>query len=172
MWSCGSSVASARCRAQRTTPYAQRALLVSAVSFAEIGVKAALGKLVVPDDLVEVLLVSGVRFLPLSAEHGLGVARLPMHHRDRFDRRLISQAKAEDSRLVTADTRNHDVRGGYILALSPYSVRLRMPATHSTVNSAHQKRVKSTVPIPAAGSGMGRLLISNRGAAGPPAPRF
>lgn len=84
---------------------AAQALFVSAVSFAEVGVKAALGKLVVPDDLVDVLLASGVRFLPLSAEHGLGVARLPMHHRDPFDRLLIAQAKAEHLTLVTADTR-------------------------------------------------------------------
>ncbi len=82
-----------------------QALYVSAVSFAEIGVKAALGKLVVPDDLIDVVLASGARFLPLTAEHGLAVARLPMHHRDPFDRLLISQAQAEDLSLVTADAR-------------------------------------------------------------------
>lgn len=77
----------------------------SAVSFAEIGVKAAVGKLAVPDDLHEHITGSGVRILGLAAEHGLGVAKLPMHHRDPFDRLLISQARAEGLTVVTADRR-------------------------------------------------------------------
>jgi len=42
----------------------------------------------------------------------LGVARLPMHHRDPFDRLLISQARSERMTIVTADRRfaDYDVR--------------------------------------------------------------
>ena len=80
-------------------------LFVSAVSFAEIGVRAAVGKLEVPDDLVDHVVQSGLRVLPLAPEHGLRVARLPMYHRDPFDRLLISQAQIENLTIVTADER-------------------------------------------------------------------
>ena len=80
-------------------------LLFSAVSFAEIGVKAAIGKLSVPQDLREHVLGSGVRVLRLDADHGLAVADLPMLHRDPFDRLLIAQARSEQLTIVTADRR-------------------------------------------------------------------
>lgn len=80
-------------------------LLFSAVSFAEIGVKAALGKLTAPADLRAHVLRSGIRILALEADHGLAVANLPMHHRDPFDRLLIAQARAEMLTIVTADSR-------------------------------------------------------------------
>lgn len=100
---------------------AERALLaaetvfVSAVTFAEIGVKAAVGKLTVPPDLVERVVDAGLRMLPLAPEHGLAVANLPPLHRDPFDRLLITQAIAEDLVLVTADVRIP----AYAVATSP-----------------------------------------------------
>jgi PIN domain nuclease of toxin-antitoxin system len=80
-------------------------LLFSVVSFAEIGVKAAIGKLRVPADLRSHLVGAGIRILGLTPEHGLGVAALPLHHRDPFDRLLIAQARAERVALMTADAR-------------------------------------------------------------------
>ncbi len=80
-------------------------LLFSVVSFAEIGVKAAIGKLAVPDDLEQHIVKSGLRILGLAPAHGLGVASLPMHHRDPFDRLLVSQARAEGLTLLSADGR-------------------------------------------------------------------
>ncbi len=87
-------------------------LLFSVVSFAEIGVKAALGKLSVPRDLHDRVLGSGLRVLGLDAEHGLAVTDLPVHHRDPFDRLLIAQARCERLAIVTADPRfaAYDVR--------------------------------------------------------------
>jgi PIN domain nuclease of toxin-antitoxin system len=86
-------------------------LTFSVVSFAEIGVKVATGKLTVPDDLHEHIIRSGLRILGLAPEHGLGVADLPLHHRDPFDRLLISQARREGLTVVTGDKRfaNYDV---------------------------------------------------------------
>lgn len=80
-------------------------LLFSSVSFAEIGLKAAAGKLVVPAGLTEQVEASGLRVLNLSAAHGLAVSDLPLHHRDPFDRLLIAQALTEDLAVVTADRR-------------------------------------------------------------------
>lgn len=83
-------------------------ILFSVVSFAEIGVKPATGKLSVPRDLREHVLRSGVQILPLDVDHGLAVADLPMHHRDPFDRLLIAQARSEHLTIITADRRIAD----------------------------------------------------------------
>jgi PIN domain nuclease of toxin-antitoxin system len=82
-----------------------RELVFSVVSFAEIGVKAAIGKLEVPGDVQAHVLGAGLRVLGLSPEHGLAVAHLPLHHRDPFDRLLVVQAQHEGLTLVTADER-------------------------------------------------------------------
>jgi PIN domain nuclease of toxin-antitoxin system len=78
-------------------------LLVSVVSFVEIGIKTATGKLRMPAGLHEAVLESGARILGLSPVHGLAIAELPLHHRDPFDRLLISQARSEGLTIVTAD---------------------------------------------------------------------
>jgi PIN domain nuclease of toxin-antitoxin system len=78
-------------------------LLVSVVSFIEIGVKAATGKLRLPAGLREQVLESGARILNLTPEHGMAIADLPLHHRDPFDRLLIAQARSEGLTIVTAD---------------------------------------------------------------------
>jgi PIN domain nuclease of toxin-antitoxin system len=80
-------------------------LTFSVVSFAEIGIKAAVGKLVIPADFREHVQATGVRILGLAPDHGLGVGGLPRHHRDPFDRLLISQARWEGTVLVTAEPR-------------------------------------------------------------------
>ena len=78
-------------------------LLVSVISFVEIGVKVATGKLRMPAGIREHMLDSGARLLNLSPEHGLGIAELPLHHRDPFDRLLISQARSEGLTIISAD---------------------------------------------------------------------
>ena len=78
-------------------------LFVSSVSFAEIGVKAAVGKLEMPDELRETVAATGVRTLALVPAHGLAVARLPVLHRDPFDRLLVAQARTEGLTIVTGD---------------------------------------------------------------------
>ena len=80
-------------------------LAFSVVSFAEIGVKAAIGKLVVPDDLYAHVTATGLVVLGLSPDHCLAVAGLPLHHRDPFDRLLVAQARQEGFTLMTADAR-------------------------------------------------------------------
>ena len=80
-------------------------LRVSVVSFVEIGIKVGVGKLRVPDRLPELIREAGAELLALAPEHGLGIAELPLHHRDPFDRLLISQARFEGLTILTADRR-------------------------------------------------------------------
>lgn len=78
-------------------------LAFSVVSFAEIGVKAAIGKLTVPADLHDQVLRSGLSIVGLAPAHGLLVGDLPLHHRDPFDRLLIAQARSLGVPIITAD---------------------------------------------------------------------
>jgi PIN domain nuclease of toxin-antitoxin system len=55
------------------------------------------------DDLTAAAQAMGFEELPLYAAHAVGVARLPLHHRDPFDRILIAQALLEPARLLTVD---------------------------------------------------------------------
>lgn len=78
-------------------------VLVSAASAWEIAIKAALGKLSLPDDLEEQLAGNSFSPLPILVRHALAVRDLPDHHRDPFDRLLVAQARIEDLTIVTAD---------------------------------------------------------------------
>jgi PIN domain nuclease of toxin-antitoxin system len=77
---------------------------VSAASIWEIAIKSRLGKIDAdPAEVVEAIEPAGFVELPVRATHAKGVATLPAHHSDPFDRILIAQALAEPLRLVTAD---------------------------------------------------------------------
>jgi PIN domain nuclease of toxin-antitoxin system len=84
-------------------------VLVSAVSAAEIAVKHGLGKLALAEApaswVPRRISDGGLTPLALSIDHGLALARLPLHHRDPFDRLLVAQALVEDVPLVTGDGR-------------------------------------------------------------------
>jgi PIN domain nuclease of toxin-antitoxin system len=44
-----------------------------------------------------------IKTLPISIDHLLALERLPMHHRDPFDRILIAQSLQENLPVITAD---------------------------------------------------------------------
>ena len=76
---------------------------VSAVTIWEIAIKNSIGKLRQPDDLLAVLQDNRFQILDISAVHCLRVGGLPWHHKDPFDRLLISQALVEDFVLISVD---------------------------------------------------------------------
>jgi PIN domain nuclease of toxin-antitoxin system len=76
---------------------------VSPVSVWEITMKQALGKIKQPADLPERVRDSGFRELPVTFNHAIVAGRLPMIHRDPFDRMLVAQAQTEALALVTRD---------------------------------------------------------------------
>lgn len=78
-------------------------VFVSPVTPWELGIKRALGKLSMPDGLIDVLETVGFLSLPIRAEHAQRAPALPPLHRDPFDRMLIAQAQLESLVLVTAD---------------------------------------------------------------------
>jgi PIN domain nuclease of toxin-antitoxin system len=76
---------------------------VSSATVWEIGIKRALGKVDAPDDLAEVLAGTGFEQLSIRWRHADAAGRLPLHHRDPFDRILIAQAITEGLTFATAD---------------------------------------------------------------------
>lgn len=76
---------------------------ISVATIWEVTIKQSIGKLQKPDDLPERVRDSGFRRLDITAEHAIAAGRLPLIHRDPFDRMLIAQAKAENLTLVTRD---------------------------------------------------------------------
>ena len=79
-------------------------IIVSVVSAWEIAIKKALGKLESPENLKEMITDSEFELIPIDYEHVWQVKDLPPHHRDPFDRLLISQATTENLTLVTRDS--------------------------------------------------------------------
>jgi PIN domain nuclease of toxin-antitoxin system len=78
-------------------------VFVSAVSPWEIEIKRAKGRLRAPDDLLDALALAGLTPLAVTLEHAVAAARLPLHHRDLFDRMLVAQAQLEGLTIVTND---------------------------------------------------------------------
>ncbi len=76
---------------------------VSAVSGWEIAIKRSRGRLRFPDPEPEMLAALHFAELPVTLAHASGVALLPDHHRDPFDRMLVSQARHEELVIVSAD---------------------------------------------------------------------
>lgn len=106
----------ARAAPARLSPQARAALtdsrhqlFVSVASVWEIVIKHALGRLELahaPESLVPRLIAATQAVtLPIEPSHALRVARLPLHHRDPFDRILIAQAQVERLTILTADKR-------------------------------------------------------------------
>jgi PIN domain nuclease of toxin-antitoxin system len=76
---------------------------VSSATIWEVAIKQAAGKIVEPADLPERIRRSGFRELLINFEHAMVAGRLPLIHRDPFDRMLVAQAQCEDLTLVTRD---------------------------------------------------------------------
>ena len=82
-------------------------VFVSAATIWEISIKASAGKLSIPSEFPEVMRDSGIGELPIRYHHAYAAGRLPLLHRDPFDRMLIAQALTDRLTLVTRDAAIH-----------------------------------------------------------------
>lgn len=82
-------------------------LLLSIASLWEILIKTQLGKLDLPQPAAEYVLrkltENKIEILPISLDQLVEYERLPLYHRDPFDRLLIAQSIEEGLPIVTAD---------------------------------------------------------------------
>jgi PIN domain nuclease of toxin-antitoxin system len=79
---------------------------VSIASFWEIAIKSSLGKLTLDVPFSELKtegLKNSFQILPITFQDTLHLTTLPFHHRDPFDRIIISQAKENNLTLISCD---------------------------------------------------------------------
>ena len=96
-------------RARELISDGENAIYLSAASSWEIAIKVSLGKLTLPEPpdvyVPSRLSSQEIDGLPIEHVHALGVASLPPHHPDPFDRLIVSQATLEKLPILTADDR-------------------------------------------------------------------
>ncbi len=84
-------------------------IFVSHVTAWEIAIKYGVGKLNLPNTpeiwFPDRIRRTGFLHLPIEMSHTLSVHNLPPHHKDPFDRLLISQSNAENLPIITEDPR-------------------------------------------------------------------
>lgn len=78
-------------------------VVVSVATVWEIIIKRMKKPLEMPKDILGGINQAGFVLLPIEIAHVLEVEKLPLLHKDPFDRMLISQAKVENLTLITAD---------------------------------------------------------------------
>ncbi len=76
---------------------------VSAISIAELTIKASIGKLELPFDPVEMTQAMGFELLHYQAQDALALKDMPFHHKDPFDRMLIGQSLAQNMPIMSND---------------------------------------------------------------------
>ncbi|MGE0085142.1 MAG: type II toxin-antitoxin system VapC family toxin [Desulfococcaceae bacterium] len=82
-------------------------LYLSIASIWEIVIKSSICKIVLPESpeifIRKQMWLNSVSLLHIKIDHAFEVLRLPMIHKDPFDRMLIAQANCEDLTLITDD---------------------------------------------------------------------
>lgn len=79
---------------------------LSAASVWEMAIKSSLHRLTLPagaSDYIADKVRSGLQILAIEWPVAAAVERLPLHHRDPFDRLIVAQAQAEHLAVVTKD---------------------------------------------------------------------
>ena len=83
-------------------------LYLSKASLWEMTIKISLGKLVLSEhwlaSVEKEMLANGIQWLEIELDHCRTLADLPFHHRDPFDRLLISQAISESMSIISIDS--------------------------------------------------------------------
>jgi PIN domain nuclease of toxin-antitoxin system len=83
-------------------------MIISMASMWEMAIKISIGRLKVSEPF-ELLIpsqiqINGFELLPIQLEHVYKVSSLPFHHRDPFDRLLVSQCMVEKCPIISRDS--------------------------------------------------------------------
>ncbi len=76
---------------------------VSAMSAAEVAIKSSIGTLDVSFDLLEAVSEAGFEWLSYLEDDAMALRDLPFHHRDPFDRMIVTQALRLSVPVMTDD---------------------------------------------------------------------
>jgi PIN domain nuclease of toxin-antitoxin system len=102
----------------------KNSILFSTASIWEIAIKRSLGREdfnFMPEEIQHLAINTGFTELPIQSNHCFKLVDMPWHHRDPFDRLLVSQAQTIPAYLLTSDA-----------LLANYSELVRVVAINST----------------------------------------
>ena len=78
-------------------------IYLSSMSIAEIMIKKSIGHLEFDADMLTILDEMGIEVLDFDASSALLLGALPFHHRDPFDRMILSQAMGKKYKIISVD---------------------------------------------------------------------
>jgi PIN domain nuclease of toxin-antitoxin system len=81
-------------------------IFISIASLWEISIKTSINKLTITSPyelIIEDVTENDMEILPINFAHTVIQNKLPFHHRDPFDRIIVSQAIAENMNLISKD---------------------------------------------------------------------
>jgi len=84
----------------------QNEIFIRIASLWEISIKTALGKLIIYgnyETVIDDVNDNSIQILPINFAHTVEQNRLPFHHRDPFDRIIVSQAIVENIDFISRD---------------------------------------------------------------------
>jgi PIN domain nuclease of toxin-antitoxin system len=80
-------------------------VFVSSISIAEIMIKSSMGRLKIDFDPVAIAVESGFEMLDFNSSDASLLKNLPFHHKDPFDRMLITQSLSNNYALMSDDSK-------------------------------------------------------------------
>lgn len=93
-------------------------VFISIASLWEISIKTAIGKLTIDEKyetVIDDVNDNSMKILPINFTHTVEQNRLPFHHRDPFDRIIVSQAIIENMNFISADAIFDDYLKGKLI---------------------------------------------------------
>ena len=78
-------------------------VFLSAMSIAELMIKHTIGKIHVEFDPLEMAKEMRIEILSFSGDHAMLLGKMPLHHKDPFDRMIIAQAIVNRLPLMSDD---------------------------------------------------------------------
>ncbi len=99
-------------RVQRILEDPNAELLLSVASEIEVAIKSLLGKLeLTKGELTAICTSASITSYPLRQHHAHRLFELPVHHKDPFDRMIISTALSDDLPVISSDKQFRKYKG-------------------------------------------------------------
>ncbi len=80
-------------------------IYLSSLSIAEIMIKKSIGHLEFEGNILSVAKEMGIEILDFDGKSAMMLGILPFHHRDPFDRMIISQAIVNEYKVISVDSK-------------------------------------------------------------------
>ena len=80
-------------------------IYLSSISIAEMMIKKSIGNLDIDFDMFKMIDDMGLKIIDFNGSSALYLATLPFHHRDPFDRMIISQSLYYKYKIITVDNK-------------------------------------------------------------------